>query len=202
MKNNIDNINEKNVFSCSFGVWPFRKKIELYPSALTLNGKIISFREVTGLRWGTDKVRGGIFPRYVYRVAFSCNGTETCINTKDKEFYSVLVEHFCRALLPYVIKNICLKLRESGSFILTKEIALSDGGIVVSTPRLTGRKERFYSWKELKWDVAAAALCFFCEETLVESVSLLWTSNAQVLKTMLSVVEKKDCALSEVSNFV
>ena len=198
----LKNNTETSIFSCSFGLWPFRKNIELYSSSLILNGKTIPLKEVTGLRWGTDKVRGGIFPRYVYVAAFSCYGRECVIKTGDKAFYSALTGLLCRNLLPHVIRNICGEIAQGGFYKVTEELCISDDGIKILKSGLRGKRECFYAWQDIRSGVEAGYLWLLNGEECVDSLSLMRIPNAQVLEAMLSVKREKECRLSEVCNFI
>ncbi|MEG1837318.1 MAG: hypothetical protein RRZ70_05440 [Synergistaceae bacterium] len=161
----------------------------------------VKIEDITNIRWGIDKVRGGIFPRYVYRVAFSDSIRDYEINTKEKNFYLMLVEKVCKPLFVSVVKNICYIIKNEGKYFLTDKVSVSDDGICfVDKDFLCNISEKFYLWDNINWYVNDGIL-FFCNKDknseLLEGFSLLWLYNVLVLDTALSVMKEKNCKFSE-----
>ena len=67
-------------FRCSFGIWPFKKTLEITPKGFYWCGELIPMKDITRLRWGVDLRRGGVFPKRVYAAVFGTSEKEYTIN--------------------------------------------------------------------------------------------------------------------------
>ncbi|MFR5880348.1 MAG: hypothetical protein ACLUEQ_05845 [Cloacibacillus evryensis] len=50
-------------FHCSFGVWPFKKTLDITPAGFLYCGELFPLKTITRLRWAWTRGGAALFPR-------------------------------------------------------------------------------------------------------------------------------------------
>lgn len=183
-------------FHCTFGVWPFRKTLDIFPSGFVWCGELIPLKEITRVRWGYDQVRGGLFPKRVGVATFGTVDREFTIRTKQKDFYGHLTDKYWKALGRRLLSNMFDELRSGGRINFTDELTVEDGGIVITRKPLLGAKtEAAYRWSELCWGVYNGSICFAGLDRpgdILAGASFIWSDNLHALDVALSMLARAD----------
>lgn len=192
-KNSASSWSKSIDFHCTFGVWPFRKTLDITPAGVQYCGELFPFGTITRLRWGIDQKRGGVFPKVVYNFVFGTDTREITIRTKEKDFYEQLTEHIWRAVGSRLLSAMLTDLhqgrtREFGDF------TVDDLGITVRQGALFGHGEKkHFAWNELKWGVINGQIVFTKNDKPdlpIASASFLHSDNAHLLTIALAVLQK------------
>lgn len=180
-------------FNCVFGMWPFRKSLNISWQGFEWCGKFFPLRTIDTIRWGVFQRRGGIFPKRTYIAMFGVEGREFTIKTKQQDFFN----HLTGRLWTCVGQRLLAEMAEtlsSGGTVHFKNVEVGDGGITVSDKQLLGTKSSSYCWNELLWGVSNGSLC--CAEVaspdkIIAGLSLLWVDNAHVLRVALELMARR-----------
>lgn len=189
-------------FSCKYGFFPFRHEIKLYDEIAICDGQRELLSNVTGVRWGIDKCRGGIFPKYVYRIAIKFGDREYRVNTSEQNFYVAFTESVMAKLLPLVVNNLCSTLKKNGKIYLDDDFYISDEGLLHVKKTLLGMSEELIPFTSLQWSINAGML-FFKNNTdeFLAGFSLMNIYNVHALAFMLRKIENEKCLLSETCKY-
>ena len=191
-------------FHSSFGIWPFRKTLDITPAGFLYCGELFPLKTISRLRWGVDQKRGGIFPKIAYVAAFGTETREFTIKTKQKDFYEHLTQRMWRAAGNRIMSEMLSALK-NGESIPFGDFAVADKGITITQKSLFGTAEPlFYEWESLGWGIVNGNLVFtpVGEQTnLLTSASFIWTDNLHMLSVALALLqrEKKKKLLSSIS---
>lgn len=182
-------------FQCTFGVWPFKKSLEISPRGFNWCGELLPLKGITRLRWGVDLLRGGIFPKRRYIAVFGTEEREFTIKTKQKDFYEHLTDRLWRAVGKRLFAEMLDGLARGEKFTFG-ECVVEDTGITIVDKRLLGSVEAgFYKWDELKWGIVNGGLCFVPaaeQSKILASCSFLWVDNAHILNVALGLLERSE----------
>lgn len=182
-------------FKCSFGLWPFRRTLEISPKGFYWCGELISMNEITRLRWGVDLRRGGVFPKRVYVAVFGTSEKEYTIKTRQKDFYEHLTDKYWKAVGRRLLSEMMDGLA-AGKKYQFGDISLEDEGITVSTkPAFSSVKESYYPWSELMWGIVNGSLCFASKEEpgrILAGCSFLWVDNAHVFNVAMGLLQNSE----------
>ena len=179
-------------FRSSFGVWPFKKSLEITPRGFSWCGEVVPLKSITRIRWGIDLKRGGIFPRKMYMATFGTDRKEYTIKTKQKDFYEHLTDRYWKAVGRRLLSEMLRGLAEGKSYRFG-DLAVVDGGI--NTARkgaFTLSKKEFYEWDSLQWGIVNGSICFVLKEEpgrIIGGCSFLWTDNAHVLNVAMGLLQ-------------
>lgn len=180
-------------FQCSFGVWPFKKTLEISPNGFLWCGELFPLKKITRLRWGVDQSRGGIFPRRTCIATFGTVDREFTIKTKQKDFYAYLTDKYWKAVGRRLLSEMLDCLGEGRSYTFGKDTTVSDAGITVrERGTLSKGRDSFYAWEELRWGVVNGNLCFApanASDKLLVGLSFLWIDNVHVLNVALALLD-------------
>lgn len=180
-------------FQCSFGVWPFKKTLEISPNGFLWCGELFPLKKITRLRWGIDQCRGGIFPKRTCVATFGTDDREFTIKTKQKDFYAYLTDKYWKAVGRRLLSEMLEGLADGRNYTFGKEAAVSDGGITVRIKSgISKGRDVFYAWEELQWGVVNGSLCFAPANEpnkLLAGLSFLWIDNVHVLNVALALVD-------------
>lgn len=175
---------------CSFGVWPFKKSLEITPRGFDWCGEIIPLKSVTRIRWGVDLKRGGIFPRRTYIAAFGTDEKEYIIKTKQKDFYEHLTDRYWKAVGRRLLSEMLKGLAEGKNYRFGDLVVTDDGIITARKRALVSPKEEFYAWDRLLWGIVNGSICFALKEEpdrILAGCSFLWTDNAHILNVAMGL---------------
>ena len=179
-------------FRCSFGMWPFRKTLEIAPEGFIWCGERYPLRTITKLRWGVDLRRGGVFPKRVYRTLFGTSDKEFTIKTKQKDFYEHLTDRIWKAVGKRLLAEMLDGLGRGEKFAFGDFIVEDEGITVTKKGAFTSAVQSYYSWDKLRWGIVNGSLCFAelgeSGKTLV-GCSFLWIDNAHVLNVALGLLQ-------------
>ncbi|MCF0246995.1 MAG: hypothetical protein HUJ86_00125 [Synergistes sp.] len=182
-------------FHCTFGLWPFKKSLEITPAGFLYCGELFPLKTLTRLRWGVDQKRGGILPRVYYLATFGTETREFTIKTRQKDFYEHLTERMWRAVGRRLLGEMFDGLKQGREFSFG-DFSVADKGITVRQKGLFKAPEpRFYEWGSLKWGIVNGNLVFMPtgeEETLLASASFLWVDNTHILSVALALFQEKE----------
>jgi len=182
-------------FRCSFGIWPFKKTLEITPKGFYWCGELIPMKDITRLRWGVDLRRGGVFPKRVYAAVFGTSEKEYTIKTKQKDFYEHLTDKYWKAAGRRLLSEMMDGLAEGKKYQFG-DISVEDEGITVSTKSaFSSVKETYYPWSELMWGIVNGSLCFARKEEpgrILAGCSFLWVDNAHVLNVALGLLQNSE----------
>jgi len=180
-------------FHCTFGIWPFKKSLDITPAGFLYCGELFPLKTITRLRWGVDQKRGGPFPKYLYYAAFGTETREFVIKTRQKDFYEHLTQRFWAAAGKRMLAEMFAGLRKGRNYSFG-DFSVSDGGITITRRGLFKSSEpEKYRWSDLKWGIVNGNLVFTAaeaEEKLLTSASFLWTDNAHILSVALALLQK------------
>ena len=181
-------------FQCKFGIWPFKKTLEISPNGFVWCGELFPLKTITRLRWGIDLKRGGIFPKRIYLVTFGTDKREFTIRTKQKDFYEHLADRYWKAVGRRLLCEMLNGLK-SGNKYKIGDCIVEDCGITVDSKTLFSVSEqRFYKWEELNWGIVNGSLCFVSLDEPgkpLAGCSFLWADNAHVLNVAMGLLENK-----------
>ncbi|MDD4160598.1 MAG: hypothetical protein PHO18_06600 [Synergistaceae bacterium] len=182
-------------FRCSFGMWPFRRNLEITPRGFDWCGELLPLKSITRLRWGVDLRRGGIFPKRVYVAVFGTSEKEYIIKTKQKDFYEHLTDRYWKAVGRRLFTEMMDGLAKGERYSFG-DILAEDEGITVNTKSaFSASKQNFYPWKELQWGIVNGSLCFVKREDpekLLAGCSFLWVDNAHILNIAMGLLQNSD----------
>ncbi|MDO5562127.1 MAG: hypothetical protein Q4F74_00770 [Synergistaceae bacterium] len=183
-------------FHCTFGVWPFRKSLDIHPSGFVWCGELIPLRSITRVRWGYDQVRGGVFPKRVGVATFGTADREFTIRTKQKDFYDILTNKYWRALGRRLLSSMFDTLKRGERIVFTDELAVEDKGIIVRKKQMFGSApEASYIWEDIGWAVVNGTLCFVPlsePDNILAGASFIWSDNLHVLDVALSMLGQSE----------
>ncbi len=182
-------------FRCSFGLWPFKRTLEITPKGFYWCGELIPMKEITRIRWGVDLRRGGIFPKRVYIAAFGTSDKEYTIKTKQKDFYEHLTDKYWKAVGRRLFSEMMSGLAEGKKYPFGN-ILVEDEGITVNTKSAFSEgKQDFYPWSELQWGIVNGSLCFVKRDEpgkLLSGSSFLWVDNIHVLNVAMGLLQNSE----------
>lgn len=179
-------------FQCSFGIWPFRRTLNISHKGFEWCGELIPLKEITRLRWGIDKKRGGIFPKNVCVAVFGTAEKEYTIKTKQKDFYGHLVERYWKAAGKRLLGDMLAGLG-AGKTYAFGGVTAADRGITIREKSIFGASESFYEWEALVWDIVNGSLCFVVLESPdkpLAGLSFLYVDNVHLLNAALKLLEQ------------
>jgi len=181
-------------FQCTFGIWPFKKTLEISPNGFLWCGELFPLKKITRLRWGIDLKRGGIFPKRIYIVTFGTDKKEFTIRTKQKDFYEHLTDRYWKSVGRRLLSEM-LEGLGAGNKYRFGDCIVEDGGITVEkkTALFSLPEKHFYKWKELESGILNGSLCFVLRDEpgrLLAGCSLLWVDNAHVLNVAIELLQK------------
>lgn len=180
-------------FHCTFGLWPFKKSLDIGPNGFLWCDELFPLRSITRVRWGVDQKRGGIFPKRDYLATFGTADREFTIRTKQKDFYEHLTTRYWRAVGVRLLREMtdglaCGRRYNFGTF------DVADDGIYLIDKSLLGAKsETFMKWSELRWGVFNGNICFAPASDpskYIAGASFLWVDNAQVLGVAMEILKR------------
>ena len=181
-------------FHCSFGIWPFKKSLDITPAGFLYCGELFPLKTITRLRWGVDQRRGGPFPKVRYLATFGSETREFTIKTRQKDFYEHLTQRFWRAVGKRLMAELLDGLRKEKTFQFG-DFSVADEGITVTQKGLfKGSQSKFYDWKQLKWGIVNGNLVFTPSEAtdrLLTSASFLWVDNTHILSVALALLQER-----------
>lgn len=186
-------------FECEFGMWPFRKQLKISRHGFEWCGELFPLKSIESVRWGVLQKRGGVFPKYLYVVAFGADGREFTVKTKQKDFYEHLSVRVWRAAGRRLLSRLAdtLLRRETVKY---GDVAVSDKGAKFFAKELFGSgKGRFFLWEELFWTSAGGSLCFVKRDEpdkLLAGLSFLNVDNVRVLDAALTLLARSDSGTS------
>ena len=93
---------------CTFGVWPFKKTLDITPNGFIWCGELIPLKKITKIRWGVDQIRGGVLPKRVCIAVFGTDKRYFVIKTRQKDFYEHLTDRYWKAVVKRLLHVICL----------------------------------------------------------------------------------------------
>ncbi len=182
-------------FQCRFGIWPFKKTLEISSNGFVWCGELFPLKMIKRLRWGVDLKRGGIFPKRLYIATFGTDDKEFTIKTKQKDFYEHLTDKYWKAVGRRLLAEMLDGLK-AGNKYKFGDCIIEDCGITVDNKPLFGVSEqRFYTWQELKWGIVNGSFCFASLEEpdkLLTGCSFLWVDNAHVLNVAMALLQKNE----------
>lgn len=180
-------------FQCRFGLWPFKKTLNISPEGFEWCGEFIPVESVTRLRWGSEQRRGGPFPKVVYLAAFGSESREYVIKTRQKDFYDHLRDNCWKAAGERLLIKMLDGLADGNTYRFG-DLTLADRGISVADKSFLGQKNvTFYEWNDIAYGVINGNLCFARRETpdkLLTGLSFLWVDNVHVLYGAIKLLEK------------
>lgn len=179
-------------FQCRFGIWPFRKTLNISAKGFEWRGGLIPLKEITRLRWGVELKRGGIFPKRVYIAVFGTGEREYVIKTKQKDFYEHLVERYWKAVGRRLLSEMLEGLREGGVYQFGPA-AVEDKGITVKEKSVLETSVNFYEWAGLRWGIVNGCLSLVSAEKpdrQLVGLSFLWDDNTHILSAALRLLEQ------------
>ncbi|MCE5201788.1 MAG: hypothetical protein LLF78_04680 [Synergistaceae bacterium] len=194
-------------FKCIFGIWPFRRTLEITPDCFVWCGEMIPLKKITRIRWGIDQKRGGILPRRVCVATFGTKDREFTIKTKQKDFYEHITDRYWKAVGRRLLSEMLSGLKEGRKYSFG-DFAVTDGGITITDKPLLGRpEEKFYAFEELQWGIVNGSLCFAplsMPQKLLAGASFLWVDNVCLLNVALGIMmhSKNKTRLSAVSGVI
>lgn len=174
-------------FQCRFGMWPFKKTLEISAKGFTWCGELIPLKAITRLRWGVELARGGVFPKRFYIAVFGDAAREYVIKTKQKDFYEHLVERYWKAVGRRLLTEMLDGLGK-GSVYSFGTVDVADGGLTITEKSVFGSDRRFYEWGALRWDTANGFLNFMSAEKpdrTLAGLSFIRDDNTHILSAAL-----------------
>lgn len=182
-------------FRSSFGVWPFKRTLEIKPKGFYWCGELIPMKNITRLRWGIDLKRGGFFPKRVYIAVFGTSNKEYTIKTKQKGFYEHLADKYWKAVGRRLFSEMMEGFAEGKKYVFG-DLLVEDEGIRVKTKSvLLTEKQCFYPWKELNWGIVNGSLCYTRRDEpgrLLVGSSFLWVDNVHILNVAMGLLQNTD----------
>lgn len=179
-------------FRCRFGMWPFRRTLEITTKGFIWCGELFPLKTINRLRWGVDLRRGGVFPKRVYVVTFGTEDNEFTIKTKQKDFYEHITDKYWKAVGKRLLSEMLEGLGAGNKYNFAG-CTVEDRGIKVNSNPIFGQaQQRSYEWKELKWGIVNGSLCFVSLEdpdNVIVGCSFLWTDNAHVLNVAMGLLQ-------------
>lgn len=180
-------------FHCRFGAWPFQKTLDISSNGFEWCGELLSLKDITRLRWGVDLRRGGIFPKRVYVVVFGTAKREYMIKTKQKDFYSHLVDRYWKSVGRRLLSELLDGLAAGETYIFDS-IIIEDIGITIHKKSIFGMAEsNRYEWSGLIWRIINGSLSFAERKTpdkWLSGLSLLWSDNVCLLSFALNLLSQ------------
>lgn len=182
-------------FRCSFGLWPFKRTLEITPKGFYWCDELIPMKKITRLRWGVDLRRGGIFPKRVYMAVFGTPEKEYTIKTKQKDFYEHLTDKYWKAVGRRLLSEMMDGLAEGQKYPFG-DIVVQDEGITVNIKSaFSSEKQDFYTWEDLQWGIVNGNLCFAKKEEtekLLVGGSFLWVDNMHILNVAMGLLQNSN----------
>lgn len=180
-------------FQCRFGLWPFRKTLNISNQGLEWCGELIPSESITRLRWGSEQRRGGLFPKVFYLVAFGTASREYVIKTRQQDFYDNLRENCWKAVGERLLLDM-LKGLGKGETYRFGDLTLEDRGVSICEKNFLGKGAAvFYEWNDIAYGIINGSLCFARRENpdkLLTGLSFLWVDNAHILYGAIKLLEK------------
>ena len=177
-------------FQCSFGLWPFRRSLEISPKGFLWCGELFPLNTITRLRWGIEQKRGGLLPKRICTATFGTNDREFTVRTKQKDFYGHLTDRYWKAVGRRLLTEMVDGLRAGKRYNFSDYAAVEDSGLYKIDKKLVGgAAEKFYPWEALEWGVVNGNLCFAPKEepeNLLVGLSFLWVDNVHMLNVALA----------------
>ena len=182
-------------FKCSFGLWPFKKTLEITPKGFCWCGELVSMNDISRIRWGVDLRRGGVFPKRVYTAVFGTQDKEYAIKTKQKDFYEHLADKDWKAVGRRLLSEMMDGLAAGKKYRFGDLIAEDEGITVLKKSAFSAQKETYCPWSELMWGIVNGSLCFARKEDpgkILAGCSFLWVDNAHVLNVAMGLFQNSD----------
>ena len=182
-------------FKCSFGLWPFKKTLEITPKGFCWCGELVSMNDISRIRWGVDLRRGGVFPKRVYTAVFGTQDKEYAIKTKQKDFYEHLADKYWKAVGRRLLSEMMDGLAAGKKYRFGDLIAEDEGITVLKKSAFSAQKETYCPWSELMWGIVNGSLCFARKEDpgkILAGCSFLWVDNAHVLNVAMGLFQNSD----------
>ena len=181
-------------FKCEFGVWPFRKTLEITPNGFVWCGELVPMRKITKLRWGVDQKRGGILPRRTFIAVFGTKTRDFIIKTKQKDFYEHLTDKYWVSVGKRILSEMLSRVKNGGAYDFG-DFYVSDGGVTVKgrTFLCGGAREEFYAFEDLNWGIVNGSLCFthrLKPDKVLAGASFLWVDNVCILNVALGLMSR------------
>lgn len=179
-------------FQCRFGLWPFKKTLNISNQGFEWCGEFISLESITRLRWGSEQRRGGPFPKIFYLVAFGTASREYVIKTRQKDFYDHLREKCWKAVGERLLMDM-LKGLGRGETYRFGDLTLEDRGVSICEKSFLGKGAAiFYEWNDIAYGIINGSLCFARREDpdkLLIGLSFLWVDNVRILYGAIKLLE-------------
>ena len=182
-------------FKCSFGLWPFKKTLEITPKGFCWCGELVPMNDISRIRWGVDLRRGGVFPKRVYTAVFGTQDKEYAIKTKQKDFYEHLADKYWKAVGRRLLSEMMDGLAAGKKYRFGDLIAEDEGITVLKKSAFSAQKETYCPWSELMWGIVNGSLCFAKKEDpgkILAGCSFLWVDNAHVLNVAMGLFQNSD----------
>ena len=182
-------------FKCSFGLWPFKKTLEITPKGFCWCGELVPMNDISRIRWGVDLRRGGVFPKRVYTAVFGTQDKEYAIKTKQKDFYEHLADKYWKAVGRRLLSEMMDGLAAGKKYRFGDLIAEDEGITVLKKSAFSSEKEAYCPWSELMWGIVNGSLCFARKEDpgkILSGCSFLWVDNAHVLNVAMGLFQNSD----------
>ena len=182
-------------FRCSFGLWPFKKTLEITPKGFYWCGELVPMNDISRIRWGVDLRRGGVFPKRVYTAVFGTQDKEYAIKTKQKDFYEHLTDKYWKAVGRRLLSEMMDGLAAGKKYRFGDLIAEDEGITVLKKSAFSSEKEAYCPWSELMWGIVNGSLCFARKEDpgkILSGCSFLWVDNAHVLNVAMGLLQNSD----------
>ena len=182
-------------FKCSFGLWPFKKTLEITPKGFYWCGELVPMNDISRIRWGVDLRRGGVFPKRVYTAVFGTKDKEFTIRTKQKDFYEHLTDKYWKAVGRRLLSEMMDGLAAGKKYRFGDLIAEDEGITVLKKSAFSAPKETYCPWSELMWGIVNGSLCFARKEDpgkILAGCSFLWVDNAHVLNVAMGLFQNSD----------
>lgn len=180
-------------FQCRFGLWPFKKKLNISHRGFEWCGELIPLESITRLRWGSEQRRGGLFPKVFYLVAFGTASREYVIKTRQKDFYDHLRANCWKAVGERLLLDM-LKGLGKGETYRFGDLTLEDRGVSICEKSFIGKGTAvFYEWNDIAYGIINGNLCFAGRENpdrLLTGLSFLWVDNVHILYGAIKLLEK------------
>ncbi|MEG1799694.1 MAG: hypothetical protein RR214_05860 [Synergistaceae bacterium] len=183
-------------FQCSFGMWPFRRTLEISPNGFCWCGENFPLKSITRLRWGVDQKRGGILPKRVCMATFGTEKREFTIKTQQKDFYEHLTDRYWKAVGRRLLSEMLEGLASGKKYEFGREAEVNDEGLFKKGRAVFGSAgDLYYPWEELQWGIVNGCLCFAPKNDaakLIAGLSFLSVDNVHVLNVALAVLSNSE----------
>ena len=172
----------------------FKDTLSISPNGISWKNKAYPLDTITRVRWGgVSQTVNGIQSGTTYTLAFGDKNSESIIELRKKEIYSIFVDKLWKAVCIRLLTEL-LEEFKSGQEIRFGNAVFSDEGVTLVKHKIFGKNEAiYYMWSQVNIWSAGGEFCINAKEDkkIYVALSYIYIENVHILEQIIRMAFKK-----------